>query len=311
VQYDHITQHTLENLAKIEASLKSTALTPRNALFLCDVLTSYGHPAAERIANHIRDTAQHVSARAFAERYSRALAHLRGFYRLEATPPEERALFFRREGYVFLKKPETRTLVVVWTTMFNNFYIPNAAMAVMLLARDASVLLLRDTTRFNYMTGVTGLAPDLPRLVDAVAALARDERFDRLVHAGFSSSTYASLYAALTGPCHGYLGLSQVSDLSAGSPLPPTDLFDDSVRAHLDPAALVDLRPLLERADPAVPRLMFYGDRDERDRLHGRHIAGLATAEVAEIPGCGHNTVLHHLSEGSLGQLFSRLIASR
>ena len=309
MQYDHITQHTLENLARIERSLTTQPLTPRNALFLCDILTSYAHPAAARIGEHIQGATNHSGARAVAGRYLAAIAAIRCFHRLEDTPPDERALFLRREGYVFLRKPETRTLVVVWTTMFNNFYVSNAAMAAMLLRMDCSVLVLRDTSRFNFLKGVTGLADGLPGLVEAVAALAHDEGFDRLVHAGFSSSTYAALYAALTGPCHGYLGLSQICDLSAGSRLPPTDLFDAEVRGHLDPAALIDLAPLLARADPATRRLIFHGARDERDSLHGRHIAGLATAQVTEIAGCSHNTVLHHLSEGSFAGLFERLIS--
>ncbi len=132
---------------------------------------------------------------------------------------------------------------------------------------------------------------------------------DRIYMSGYSSCGYAALYTALTSTCHGYLGFSQPIDLRGDSPLDPPLYFTQDVRAAVDPGLLIDLKPLLQLADPAVRRTFIYGERNAHDTMHARHIADIAHLEVVAMPHAAHSTVEDIGARDELLSMFVRLIA--
>lgn len=310
MQFDHAAQHTLENLAGLENELAQGPISLRRAIYVAGQLTSHGHPSARKVIALLEDNARHSDILAYAAMLKRCDESVRGYFQLEALPRPQVERFYQPEGFVFLqKKSASRKLLVIFTTMFNNFHFSNAAMAAMLGTLDCNLLFLKDGTLFNYHKGVAGFAESLPTLGPAINRLAQRTGIDRIYMTGFSSCGYSALYTALTSPCHGYLGFSQPTDLDAQSALEPPLYFTAQVREMIDPACLIDLKPLLEAADPSVPRTFVYGERNARDTMHVRHIADVPHVRTIAMPNSAHSTVEDLGANDELVSMFARLIA--
>lgn len=302
--------HSLENLGNLETELAQGSISMRRAFHIAGQLAAHAHPSAHKIIALLRDNARHSDIRDYAAMLGQCDSTIRRYFRLEALPRDQLERFYQREGFVFLRKQtESRKLLVIFTTMFNNFHFSTAAMAAMLGRLDCHLLFLKDSTLFNYHKGVSGFAPSLPAIGPAIERLASHCGSDRIYMSGYSSCGYAALYTALTSTCHGYLGFSQPIDLRGDSPLDPPLYFTQDVRAAVDPGLLIDLKPLLQLADPAVRRTFIYGERNAHDTMHARHIADIAHLEVVAMPDAAHSTVEDIGARDELLSMFVRLIA--
>jgi hypothetical protein len=308
-QFDHRMVHSLERLEEMEAAVAEPDIPLRQAIFLADKLASHVHPATPRLCEALIAHARHKDVLGMAHTLSASWRHAAQFFRYEAMSREDKARFYARDGAMLLKKGTSGKLVVLWTTMFNNFYLSNAAMAAMLAGLDCSVLILKDSSPFNYLKGVQGFAPDLFAIGPAIEKLVAQHGFTRIYHASYSSSGYAALYTSLTSPSHGTLTFSPWVDMRVDSPLPPPFFFTEDVRAQVDPVCTFDLKPMLAKADPAIPRTLIYGELNGRDRANARYVEDLDTIDVIAVPGIGHNTILPYLHRGEFRDMFVRLIA--
>lgn len=310
MQFEHATLHSLENLGKLETELAQGSVPMRRAFHIAGQLSSHAHPSAHKVIALLRENARHSDILAHAEMLGQCDATIRRYFRLEELPRDQLERFYQREGFVFLRKQtDCRKLLVIFTTMFNNFHFSTAAMAAMLSRLDCNLLFLKDSTLFNYHRGVSGFAPSLPAIGPAIERLANHCGSDRIYMSGFSSCGYAALYTALTSTCHGYLGFSQPIDLRGDSPIDPPRYFTEEVRAAVDPGLLLDLKGLLQQADPAVRRTFIHGERNAQDTMHARHIADIPHVDVIAMPDVAHGTVEDIGSRDELLPMFASLIA--
>jgi hypothetical protein len=219
---------------------------------------------------------------------------------------------YRKDGYLLFESPQnSRKLLVIFTTIFNNFFVSHLNLHALLKELGCHLLFLKETTLANYQRGVASFASDFPDIATQIRATARQLGADQIYLSGFSSSGYAALLTSLSLPCHGYLGFSQNTDLSPGSDLPRPWFLTDEVFAQLDPRWLLDLRPRLAEADPAVPRVLVYGSRTVKDRRHALNLDGLPTVRLVCLRGSTHNTIQWLLAKGRLTAAFSALVADR
>ena len=310
MEFDHPARHTLDNLGQLERELAQGPISLHRAIPIAGQLTSHAHPSARNVIALLRDNARHSDILAHAAKLARCDETVRRYFQLEAFPRAQLERFYQPEGFIFLRKGSgSRKLLVIFTTMFNNFHFSNAVMAAMLGRLDCNLLFLKDGTLFNYHRGVAGFADSLPAIGPAIGRLAHSTGSDRIYMTGFSSCGYAALYTALTSPCHGYLGFSQPTDMRAGSPLEPPLYFTPDVRAAVDPAHLVDLKPLLEADDPAMLRTFVYAERNEHDASHVLHVADVPHVQAIALPGASHSTVEELGATDAIVPMFARLIA--
>ncbi len=311
LQFEHPQQHTIEGFDRLTTQARQTEITPRAALMLADQMLSHGHPDTLRV-NALLKQNPHRDAVAAAVVIEKCFHELRRQLHVEDVARKQIVRAYRKEGYLLFESPQkSRKLLVVFTTIFNNFYISHLNLHATLRDLGCHLLFLKETTLANYQRGVGSFASDFPGIGEQIGATARQLGAEQIFISGFSSGGYAALLTSLRLPCHGYLGFSHATDLSPGSPLSRPWYLTDEVYAQLDPRWLLDLRTALQDADPAVPRILCYGDRTASDVDHAQHVAGLPTIRPLSLPGATHNTIQYLLARGWLSAAFRRLVADR
>ena len=309
MEFDNPTQHSIANLTALERRV-SGVVPPRQALYLASQLISHGHRSAQPMIDLLRGYARHRDVISHVEMLERCNRNLRRHYQLENLPGNQREGFYKRDGFIFIEKRSgSPRLLVIFATMFNNFHFSHAAMVSLLARLDCNLLILKDSTLFNYHKGVARFADSLPEIGPAITRLARQHGIEKIYITGFSSCGYAALYTSLNSLCHGYLGFSQPIDMHGDSPLEPPLYFTPDVRAAVDQTYLTDLKEQLRDAGSAVPRTFVYGERNEHDSRHARHIASLPDLKVIALPDTSHSTVEYLNQDDRLLDLFKRLIA--
>lgn len=193
----------------------------------------------------------------------------------------------------------SRTLLVVFSTMYSDFWVSYPVLHCLLPTETVSVLYLKDPREMMYLCGLTTYGQTFAAMIEGIRSVARDLEISDIRIVAFSSGGYAALLAASMLGANGYLGLSIRTDLSPSSPL-PTDRYvmrEDFRRAA--EAYLLDLKPILvERATPKRG-VLYYGKLAKIDAEHARHLADLPNFVIKEVPGTWHNTVISLLADGT------------
>ncbi len=311
LKFEHALQHTIEGFDRLSVQAKQQPLPPRHVLVLAEALLSHGHPDTPRLIALLRQT-PHRDIVKRSVLLEKCFDRLRARLHVEEVDRKQIVRAYRKDGYLLFESPQkSRKLLVIFTTLYNNFYISHLNLHAMLKDLGCHLLLLKDATLANYQRGVASFASDLPDIAVQIQAMARKLGADQIYLSGYSSGGYPALQTALRFPCQGFLGFSHVTDMRPDSPLPRPAHFTDEVFAQLDRRWLVDLRPALENADPAIPRVLVYGDKAWKDLAHGQHLAGLKTIRLVPLAGANHDVIQFLLGRGRLTEAFRRLVADR
>ncbi len=310
LELDHPVQHTMESLDKIATMAKLDELSPRQGVFLAEEMVAHGHSGPMRLISQLL---QHPSRdfRDYAVVLEKCFENVRKHYRLEDVDRTRIVRAYRKSGYLLFEAPGSHKLLVIFATIFNNYYVSHLALHALLKDIGCHLLILKDSTHANFQRGVADFAVDPASIADKIQAIARQLGAEKIYLSGFSSSGYPALMTSLMFPCDGFLGFSHATDLSPTSSLPHYWFFSEAVRAQLDPRWLVDLRISLQDADPDVPRVICYGGNWAKDVAHAEHLAGLSTIRLERLDAVGHNTVQHLLAHGRLTETFAQLVADR
>jgi hypothetical protein len=302
--------HSLASLARIEQEVMKSKLSRDEAVFLAQALLSHGHPKAARPINLLKQKAQAPDAQSYARFQEQCYVRLREFFRFEELDRDRLDLFYQQDGPLYLRKNEKSSrLLVLFTTRFNNFYYSNAIMAALLSGLDCDLLFLRDSSYSSFWRGAKGIADDFTGIGDKILETARRNDIERIYLTAFSAAGYAALVTSLRIPCHGYLGFSQIVD--GNMVLSQIPERYSGLIAQVDTQRLVDSKPLLEDADPAIPRALYYGALNSRDVAQARHVEGLPSIRTICMPDVGHATIRALLAADQLRQAFATLIDGR
>ncbi|KJS09216.1 MAG: hypothetical protein VR73_03000 [Gammaproteobacteria bacterium BRH_c0] len=196
------------------------------------------------------------------------------------------------------KLPEV--VLVVFATMFNNFYISNLAFLALIRKIGVSVIIMKDPTVFNYLNGIPGLAKDFDESMAKLSQFIKANKYKKIVTTGFSSGGYASLLAATKLGASGCLALAAHSDFSPNSCMPQPRFMTDEVRSKISQNSLLDLKVFLSDFDGQCEWKLFYGENSLKDKLHAKNLESVRNFTVEEIKGCGHAVVSPLFTSGRL-----------
>jgi hypothetical protein len=311
LKFEHQVQHTIESFDRLTSLARQPLTSPRHALSLAEELLSHGHPDTLKVTALLRQNPHRDVVRR-GIMLEKCFDQLRARLHVEEVDRKHIVRAYRKDGYLLFESAQkSRKLLVVFTTIFNNFFISHLNLHAMLRDLGCHLLFLKDTTLSNYQRGVASFASDFPDIAVQIQATARKLGADQIYLSGYSSGGYPALQTSLRMACQGYLGFSHSTDLSPGSALPHPAHYSAESFAQLDARWLVDLRVSLQQADPAVPRVLIYGEQAWKDSAHAEHVAGLKTIRLVRLAGASHDTVKFLLARGRFTEAFRRLVADR
>ena len=289
----------MAHLDALASALERGRFDLREALWTATHLAFNGMPSARSVIRSLQAKTDHADASKFFDKLLNVCDYadrLESFHAIRRDPILFRKLY-DLHGSLFIKGSTAgQKLVVVFTTMFNNFGISNAILLAILKKFGVSVLLLRDCTRSNYLGGASGFGGDLDELSSKIAAVARQQSIEQIYLMGYSSGGYASFHASMHIACAGHLAFSSPVDFSPDTKLPTDWFIKKELRTKFDPRYLLDLAQVL----PNVParRRLVVGSSSTRDIAHARHVASVAGLEVIEIADSTHDTPQALLARG-------------
>lgn len=310
VLFNHELQHGPDSIDKIEKYLNKSSSSLDYYMILAEEMVAHGHINAPFVIKTIRNSSSEPLIISRCNDFYHAWRYIRNNYKLEEFPKNILDSLYKRNGFSIAKHKNTnKKLLVIFTTVFNNFYISSPALMSIIQSAEVDILFLKDATRYNYHRGVEGFASDLPGIAESITSLAERIGAERIYVSGFSSGGYAALLTSLLLPeCHGYLGFSHRVDVSPNSLLQQSSIMSQELKDSLDQDWFLDLRSKLEIADREVPRTLVYGALNACDVAHAQHLEGLDTIRLICLPDTGHNTILKLLASQQLGRAFDHLV---
>jgi hypothetical protein len=304
-------QHSLFQIANIKNIVLKGKMPVDQAIFVAIELTQHGFPEASGIISGLQKQVKNPEASEFFGNLLKQSHFISLIPNWDAIRREEDLIksLYKLNGYYFSGGdiyPEK--LIVVFTTMYNNFYISNAVLFAFLSQFGVSILILKDATRFNYLNGVEGFGLDPSGIAKEIKSLASSENIKEIYITGFSSGGYGSLLCSCLIPCNGYLGFSISSDLSRNSLLVPGKFFTEDVSSKIPDNWLLDLREFVIDHASSCNRTVFYGAKYKHDVAHAKHLIGIPNLTLHELENCGHITVGALMESGELTGVFRRFI---
>lgn len=302
--------HSLAQLGAIRQGCHSPSLTARQALFLADQLVNQACPEASGMIASLRETLPLGSTGDYLARLDKRLGAIQALPLLPGLWKDETAVrsLYEISGHVFRRGSfRADTVIVVFTSKFNNYHVSNLVMDALLSELGVSRLYLKDTTGSIYFRGVIGFAPGLLELPEAIRALMDREGLKRAIITGFSSGGYAALVTALHMDHIGFVGLSCNTDISPASLLPIPNVFA-SLRGWLPDWLFQDTRAFFEQTPARAPYTFYYGSNDPNDMAHAVHLSGLANVTISQIDGANHQTTSALMERGELANPFAEIL---
>jgi hypothetical protein len=304
-------QHSLEQITSIEQALRERKLAAKKALFVATQLVVHGSDRADAFIRRVRGQIDHPDAHQYFDRLSRQAKFIRGIPGLDEVMRTQalRSELYKLDGIYFARgERHPGKLLVVFTTMYNNFYVSNLVLFALLRQFGVSILFLKDTTLLNYLNGIVGFGSDIEQVSQNVVSLAAREKISEIYITGFSSGGYASLMSSGLLPCAGYLGFSVASDLSRNSAIKPPKFFTEDVRQRIDQQWLKNLRTDLLGSAEFPRRDIFFGQDYTVDAAHAKNLEGIPGTTVIGLRDCTHLTIASLIESDRLASTFHALL---
>ena len=306
-------QHSLRQLMGVREIFNSHGVSESEALFAVAQLVNHGFPEApamiEGLKSQLKKNVVLQEILTGLEMRHRNIMKI-GARRLVFADRPLMERLYQTEGHVFVRHPDNRNeLMVVFTTIFNNFGVSNAVITAQLIECGFSVQLLKDCTTNRYLNGVVGCGEDLAMVAKWIEKFRLEQRFDRMYVSGYSSGGYASLYLTTLIESDGYIGFSIESDYSSGGP--PEIPFQKKVdlRSNVKPEFLCALRDRIASSQYSVRRAIYYDKEMDRDKAEAENLRGLPNTVFHEIPKSGHAIPETLIQRDSLAQEFEQIRA--
>ena len=309
-----VSRDLLDPLREPERRAQS-ATTPTELFRLLDPLVLNASVEAEPSLARMRRFRLPKNVSQHLDRLDRRLAAIRSLPDLAPVmaDPANLSTFYRSDGFQLIPFPSSRKLVVIFTTVYNNFGVSNAVLYALLKRFGISILILKDPTVCSYACGVRGLGENLEQLADAVSRLAQDIGSSEIFVTGFSSGGYPSLIFTSLVECRGYLGFSvRTGSGYHGDPLPRRRVFNAAqdywIKKNVSSRFRINLRDLFEGRRDGCNRVLVVGDEDDVDMTHARDVSHCPGFELLVLEKCGHDTVSAALERGLMDELLARLL---
>lgn len=303
-------QHSLQQVAWLESKLKSGRMGQRDAFFVASEMVCHGFDAADKFIDMLAGQTKREDAARFLANLKQKNARLRSWpFRGQVLGNADlRDKLYELDTHIALKgSRHPDKALIVHTTMYNNFGISTPLLVSGLLELGVSIVILKDSSLFNYLKGANSIGKRLDDISNYIREVQDQLEAKDLYFASYSSGSFASLYAAIMLDGRGYLGFSPITDRSDRG-LPPAKFFTPEIRDEVDPRYLINLRELYEAMGCTFPGTLYYGANAFIDRAHARDMALLDTFSAIEIENCAHATVDHLILRGEFLGAFRKLL---
>jgi hypothetical protein len=310
-------QHSLAQIAAIEQEIRAFRHAPargtslRAALFAATELVVHGSEQACDFIRYISRQVTHPDVQQYLDRLSKQAKFIRGIAGLDEIRRNKALVseLYKLNGIFFARgERHHEKLLVVFTTVFNNFYVSNLVFYAMLRHFGVSILFLKDTSLHNYLNGIVGFGNDIVQVSQRIKSVVQREGISEVYITGFSSGGYASLFCSNMLPCCSYVGFSLRSDLSRSSLLHPGKFFTEEVRSCIDERWLKNLRDILLGAHRFPRRDIYFGSEYAVDVEHARNLEGIPGTTIICLPGCDHQTIAALMESDRLTSIFQSLL---
>lgn len=307
-------QHSVSQIKRIAEALvagKEKPLSLSEDLHIATELVQHGSPRAKNFINQIEKKVSNDLVNNYLRKLLLQLEFIQSIPNLTNVLSNENLLqsLYRLNGFFFERGAKyPNKMIVVFTTMFNNFYLSNPVLYALLSQFGITLLVLKDATRFNYLNGVDGFAQNPHEIANQITLLARAKKIDEIYITGFSSGGYVSLLCSSLINCRGYLGFSITSDLSKNSTLKPGKYFTNDVSSKVSPMWLADLGAYLVIRRDLVNRKIYYGINSPRDKSHAINLSDVPNLSTISIADCDHHSIAALIENKELTNVFEETL---
>jgi hypothetical protein len=304
---DYFKRHSLEQLSLVRDLRLSPSLSLSSTVFVCVQLVNHGFPDAlqyiERFQKILEKPNINLILKKLITRHE-AIQKLKLRRELFSNTVLMTSLY-SDEKYTLIRSPnDSRDLMIVFSTLYNNFGVSNSVMVSLLQQAGFSVLLLRDRSRYRYLRGLDGGNSDIEAVAKFVIRIKEKEKFKRLFVTGFSSGGYGSLFLSTLLNVESYVGFSIESDFSAGGPPGRIAQQPHKFSSAISAKYLVSLAQKVKELNDGIPRLFYYGSRSGLDRAQATCFEGVPGCLVECVQDAGHETPLDLLENEKLLSVF-------
>lgn len=310
--------HSIANVAIIEQTIREGRIGSEELWIYGDWMVKHAHPDGgsffdhwqDRVETECRDEALEIERSRIA-RARAAYDVVRQYVQYENLEPDIRETYYKFDNGMFFRKEGSRNLLVVWSSMYNNFGVSHAVTTAMLRTLDCHVLLLKDGGTYGFLAGVKGLANSLREIGPKIAQIAARIGADNIYFTGYSSGTMGALATSLTIDCKGYVAFSQRIGLADD---PSSVQYLPGLTKVLGVDAGEFLSGVMPRPRPSDlrnPRVLFVGAQNAQDQYYAKVATDHVPCRVIVIPDVGHNTVPAIIASGTFLSVHADMMASR
>ena len=291
--------------------LAQAELSDKDKCFVLSQLAVYGLDNFADYYEQWFDRFTHSGIKHFAQKKQQEWLAVQAIPQLRAVLTDKtltRQLLDLSTPYFERGSVQPEKLLIVFTTMYNNFYLSNPVFLAFIRALGVSVLILKDNSVYNYLNGIPGFGDSFDEAASALTTLIKKEQIEKTYITGFSSGGYASLLMSTRIACDGYLGFSIGSDVSANSQLPVSKFFTPDVVKDIDDNVKLDLAAVFKAKPYPYKCKIIYGAHTNIDAPHAENLNGIDGFEVCKLADAGHITLAPLLIRNELLAQFEVLI---
>lgn len=310
LNFDHPAKHSLKQLRWIEECLLNTKKwSIKDALRMAHQLVVHDHPSSQLFLEKL---SQLSDSTLLQDRLNQLyqLNHLVQKY--DSSSIKKNEIFFlklydQNEFLYVAGKAGTSNLLIVFTTIYNNFGISNLLLYSILKQRDCSILFVKDPTYGCYMAS-TKAGNNLNDMVIFLKKIIKTKKYKKSLIMGYSSSGYSSWYVALKLGAEKFLGFSLATDLSSNTILPTATYLKQNIRDQIDDSQLLNLATIKPKNSIMKSKLVV-GEFEHIDLMHAENMLNFQGVEIEILSKTYHDTpeagIRMGFFEGYLDWLFA------
>jgi hypothetical protein len=298
------------NIIKLaDLILSGDAVPVRIAYGVLIELAKYGHPTFIRLHDALEKIHRNEKAKLYRQTVFQEYKKITDI--LSAAPriliENERQLLQKNTIQVISAGSGSRGVILVFTTLFNNFYITKLSLAAILIAAGYSVILVNDSSGFYYLNGISNKLCTWDLLLAEIKYQLTAFKGQNMFITGFSSGSYAALMAALELKPEYFVVFSATVDLSFSNNTSYPKFFCDPDGTKTPKCLRRDLSKELLETD--LRGKFIVGGMSQVDISEFDKVCERKKISKHIIENEGHICVRHFILKESFSDIFSDYVS--
>ncbi len=300
--------HSFEQIRGVVASAENLEKT-KDSLYVATQLTLHGvlDKAREFIETASKNT-QNQGALTYLTRLEKIRANLGAqdcWHSLQQKGHILRHLL--GVNSIYLPHSESKHLIIVFSTAYNNFGISFPLLHLTLAKAAASVLYVKNPGQGLYCTGSPTMGGSIDELGRFLQKFSAENGFSKVSVLGFSGGGYAALFAAGCLGASRFIGFGVRTDWSLSCPHPMNPGRVSPEAGEYDTNTLVNLRHA-DNMENIGQASLYYGVLDSLDIYQAENMRGLPNFEMYPVADSSHNVILSLVAENRLEAALQELL---